>query len=92
MAPAEGGTLQAARRLVWLLVVPVLLLLAVLSLLQYQQRMVDAKRDLMRRAGARAQELDALARPAMHHVHDLVRLLDSTGTPRPTPAPRWRAP
>ncbi len=76
MAPAEGGTLQAARRLVWLLVVPVLLLLAVLSLLQYQQRMVDAKRDLMRRAGARAQELDALARPAMHHVHDLVRLLD----------------
>lgn len=77
MAPAEGGTLKAARRLVWLLVVPVLLLLAVLSVLQYQQRMLDAKRDLMRRAGERAQELDALARPAMHHVHDLVRLLQA---------------
>ena len=76
MTPAEGGTLQAARRLVWLLVVPVLLLLAVLSLLQYQQRLLDAKRDLLRRADARAQELDALARPAMHHVHDLVRLLE----------------
>ncbi len=74
-ASAEAGTLQAARRLVWLLVVPVLALLAVLSLLQYQQRMVDAKRDLLRRAGERAQELDALARPAMHHVHDLLRLL-----------------
>ncbi len=77
MAPAEGGTLKSARRLVWLLVVPVLLLLVVLSLVQYQQRMVDAKRDLMRRAGQRAQELEALARPAMHHVHDLVRLLES---------------
>ena len=75
MTSAEDGTLQAARRLVWVLVVPVLLLLAVLSLLQYQQRMVDAKRDLLRRADARAQELEALARPAMHHVHDLVRLL-----------------
>ena len=77
LQPAEGGTLQAARRLVWLLVVPVLLLLVVLSLLQYQQRMVEAKRDLMRRAGERAQALDALARPAVHHVHDLARLLEN---------------
>ncbi len=76
MTLAEGGTLRSLRRLLWLLVVPVLALLAVLTLLQYQQRMVDAKRDLMRRAGERAQELDALARPAMHHVHDLVRLLE----------------
>ncbi len=76
MTPAEGGAQQSLRRLLWLLVVPVLALLAVLSLLQYEQRMVDAKRDLMRRAGERAQELDALARPAMHHVHDLVRLLE----------------
>ncbi len=60
----------------WLLVVPVFLLLVVLSLVQYQQRLVEAKRDLMRRADARAQELDALARPAMHHVHDLARLLE----------------
>ncbi len=76
MTPTEGGTLQSARWLVWLLVVPVLLLLAVLSLLQYQQRLVEVKRDLLRRADARAQELEALARPAMHHVHDLVRLLE----------------
>ncbi len=76
LTTGEGGTLTAARRLVWLLVVPVLLLLMVLTLVQYQQRMVDARRELMRRADARAQELDALARPAMHHVHDLARLIE----------------
>ena len=75
MTPAEGGTLQALRRLVWLLVLPVLVLLAVLTLLQYQQRMQNAERDLQHRASERAQELEALAQPAVHQVHDLVRLL-----------------
>jgi PAS domain S-box-containing protein len=71
-----GGTRASARRLVRLLVVPVLVLLVVLSLLQFQQRLADAKRGLLRQADARAQELDTLARPAVHHVHDLKRLLE----------------
>jgi PAS domain S-box-containing protein len=73
---AAAGTLRASRRLVWLLVVPVLALLGVLSALQYQQRMADAERDPLRRADERAQELEAIARPAMSHVHDLRRALE----------------
>ena len=61
----------------WWLVLPVMALLAVLTLLQYQQRMGDAERELMRRADERAQELAAIARPAMDHVHDLRRTLQS---------------
>ena len=52
-------------------------LLAVLTLVQYQQRMKDAERDLLRRADERAQELAAVARPAMDHVHDLSRTLQA---------------
>ena len=77
IAPAGAATLRSARRLVWWLVVPVMALLAVLSLLQYQQRMGDAERELMRRADERAQELAAVARPAMDHVKDLRRTLQS---------------
>ena len=73
---AAAGTLQASRRLMWLLVVPVLALLGVLSALQYQQRMADAERDLLRRADEHAQELEAIARPAMAHVHDLRRAME----------------
>jgi hypothetical protein len=60
----------------WLLVVPVLALLGVLTALQYQQRMADAERELMRRADERAQELEAIARPVMDHVHDLRRAME----------------
>jgi PAS domain S-box-containing protein len=76
--PAVGpaaATLGATRRLMWLLVVPVLALLAVLSTLQYRERIAEAERDLLRRADERAQELEALSRPAMNHVQDLQRLL-----------------
>ncbi len=66
----------------WLLVVPVLLLLGVLTALQYRQGMADAERELLRRAGARAQELEAVARPSMAHVHDLRVMLQQ----------RWHAP
>ena len=77
IAPAGAATLRSARRLVWWLVLPVMGLLAVLSVLQYQQRMGDAERELIRRADERAQELAAVARPAMDHVHDLRRTLQS---------------
>lgn len=93
-APAAGdpsaGTLTAARRLIWLLVVPVLLLLAVLTLLQYRQRIEDAERALLREADERAQELEAIARPAMAHVHDLRLLLEQRWHDPPDGGPAMR--
>ncbi len=74
---AAAATLRAIRRLLWLLVVPVLALLAVLTVVQYGQRMQDAERDLLRRAQERAQELEAVARPAMDHVRDLRAMLET---------------
>jgi signal transduction histidine kinase len=87
---APALTMQAARRLVWLLVVPVLALLAVLTLLQYRQRLQDAERDLLRRSDERAQELDAIARPAMAHVHDLRRALEDRWSDPPDAGPALR--
>jgi signal transduction histidine kinase len=49
---------------------------------QYRQGMADAERGLLRRAEERAQELEAIARPAEAHVHDLRRLLET----------HWQAP
>ena len=49
-AGAGTATLGAARRRLWLLLVPVLLLLGVLTALEYRQRMDDAERALRRRA------------------------------------------
>jgi signal transduction histidine kinase/CheY-like chemotaxis protein len=85
-----AGTLAAARRLMWVLVVPVLVLLAVLSTLQYQARITDAERELLRRADERAQELEALARPAIAHVHDLRRLLEARWDDPPDSGPALR--
>ena len=68
-------TFGATRRLLWLLVVPVLALLVVLSAVQYHQRVQDAERDLLRHAQERAQELESVVRPAMAHVQDLRALL-----------------
>lgn len=98
---AGAGTQGAALRLLWWVVVPVLALLAVLTLLQYRQSLADVERDLQRRADERAQELEAIARPAMAYVYDLRRLLElnweappdggpalrNALTPRPLPAP-----
>lgn len=84
---ASAGTLRAARRFVWWLVVPVMALLAVLSLLQYAQRIEDAERDLLRQANERAQELAAIASPAMAHVHDLRRTLESRWSDPPDGGP-----
>ena len=83
IAPAGAATLRSARSLVWWLLVPVMALLVVLTLVQYQQRMRDAERDLLRRADERAQELAAVARPAMDHVHDLSRTLQARWTDPP---------
>lgn len=77
-----AGTLQTTRRLLWLLVVPVLALLGVLTAVQFHQRMQDAERELLRRADERAQELESIARPAMAHVRDLRAML----------AARWHDP
>ncbi len=76
-ASTPSGTLSNARRFVWWLVVPVMALLAVLTLLQYGQRIDDAERDLQRQANEHAQELAAIASPAMAHVHDLRKALES---------------
>jgi PAS domain S-box-containing protein len=75
-AQTGAGTLRTARGLVWWLVVPLVLLLTVLTLLQYHQRLADAERELQRRADEHAQELQAIASPAAAHVHDLRRLLE----------------
>ena len=77
IAPAGARSLSSARRLMWWLVVPVMALLAVLTLLQYQQRLGEAEREFLRRADERAQELAAIAAPAVAHVHDLRRMLQS---------------
>jgi PAS domain S-box-containing protein len=84
------GTLQAARRLLWLLAVPVLLLLGVLTALEYVQRMQDAERDLLRRAEERAQELESTVRPAMAHVQDLRTLLEQRWHEPPDSGPALR--
>ena len=76
-ADTPAGTLSTARRFVWWLVVPVMALLAVLTLLQYGQRIDDAERDLQRQANEHAQELAAIAGPAMAHVHDLRKTLEA---------------
>ena len=75
-ARAGAGTQSESLRLMWWLVLPVLLVLAVLTVVQYRQRLADAERGLLRRADAHAQDLLSLAQPAMAHVEDLRRLLE----------------
>ena len=76
MISDRRGTTRAVQRQLWALVVPVLLLLGVLTTLEYFQRRSDAERDLLRRAEERAQELEGVVRPAMAHVQDLRRLME----------------
>lgn len=84
------GTLQTARRLLWWLGLPVLLLLGVLTALEYSQRLRDAERDLLRRTEERAQELDAVVRPAMAHVQDARALLELRWHDPPDSGPALR--
>ena len=91
MTAPGAGTLRTARRLLWGLALPVLALLAVLTALEYVQRMGDAERDLLRHADERAQELEAVARPAMAHVHDLRVMLETRWNDPPDAGPALRA-
>lgn len=83
---AGADTQREARRLIRWLLVPVLALLAVLSVLQYRQGFQEAERTLIRRADERAQDLLAKAQPALAHVHDVKRLLEE-GWREPPAAP-----
>lgn len=85
-----AGTLQTARRLLWWLGLPVLLLLGVLTALEYVQRMADAERDLLRRAEERAQELEAVVLPAVAHVQDARALLELRWHDPPDSGPALR--
>lgn len=90
-APHPGaGTLQTARRLLWWLGLPVLLLLGVLTALEYVQRVADAERDLLRRADERAQELQAAVLPAVAHVQDARALLEMRWHDPPDSGPALR--
>lgn len=86
-AGAETGTLGAARRQLWLLLVPVLLLLGVLTALEFRQRLGDAERELRGEADARARDLESVAQPAVAHVRDLHRLLEAQWDDPPDAGP-----
>lgn len=89
--PRAGSAARSdARRFLLWLVVPVLALLAVLSIVQYRQRLDDSERSLQRRADERAQDLEALARPAEAHVSDLRRLLEHSWDRPPDAGPELR--
>jgi signal transduction histidine kinase/CheY-like chemotaxis protein len=75
---AGRGTRWEALSLMWWLVLPVLALLVMLTIQQYQQGLKELERGLLRKAEEHAQELEAIARPAEAHVHDLRRLLETT--------------
>ncbi|MBT9503548.1 MAG: PAS domain S-box protein [Burkholderiaceae bacterium] len=80
-------TLNTTRRLIWLLLVPVLLLLLVLTALQYRERVADAEQAIARQLDERAQELAALAQPARAHVHDMRVLMESVWNEPPDAGP-----
>nr|WP_316641121.1 ATP-binding protein [uncultured Roseateles sp.] len=80
-------TLHATRRLIWLLLVPVLLLLLVLTALQYHERIADAEQAIARQLDEHAQELAALAQPAQAHVHDMRVLMESVWNEPPDAGP-----
>lgn len=86
-APARvpAGTPALARRLLWWLVVPVGLLLAVLTAQQFAARSAEAERELGARVDERMQVLAELARPAAEHVQDLRRLLEDHWREPPDP-------
>jgi PAS domain S-box-containing protein len=86
----DQAVLAATRRLIVLLALPMLLLLAVLTALQYRQRMDEAESALRLRLAQRAQDLEQLVRPATDHVHDLRALMLSNWDAPPDPGPALR--
>ncbi len=89
--PVPAGTPALARRLLWWLVVPVGLLLAVLTAQQFAARSAQTERELAARVDERMQVLAELARPAAEHVQDLRRLLEQHWHEPPDPGPALRA-
>ncbi|MCA3239679.1 MAG: response regulator [Rubrivivax sp.] len=89
-ARVPAGTPALARRLLWWLVVPVGLLLAVLTAQQFAARSAEAERELGARVDERMQVLAELARPAAEHVQDLRRLLEEHWREPPDPGPALR--
>ncbi|WP_284615837.1 hybrid sensor histidine kinase/response regulator [Aquabacterium humicola] len=90
MSMPDQRVLAAPRRLVWLLGLPLLVLLAVLSAVQYRQRIGAAEQALLLRLQQRAQELEQLARPAVDHVHDLRAMLQAQWHAPPDAGPALR--
>jgi two-component system NtrC family sensor kinase len=92
--PAEPSpdqtVLAATRRLIWTLGLPVLILLAVLTALQYRQRMDEAEQAVLLRLEQRALDLEQLVRPAADHVQDLRALLLARWHDPPDPGPELR--
>jgi signal transduction histidine kinase/CheY-like chemotaxis protein len=85
---ASAGSLALARRLLWWLVVPVGLLLAVLTARQASDLLAAAERAWLAEADQRVEALDDLARPAAEHVQDLRRLLEDRWHDAPEAGPR----
>jgi len=90
-ADAAARTLESTRRLAARLLVPVFVLLVVLAVLQYRQAVHDAERESARRVDAFAQELAALALPAVDHVHDLRATMEAAWDAPPDPGPALAA-
>ena len=86
----DQAVLAATRRLIVLLALPMLLLLAVLTALQYGQRMDEAEAALRLRLAQRALDLEQLVRPATDHVHDLRALMLANWKSPPDPGPALR--
>jgi PAS domain S-box-containing protein len=86
----DQAVLAATRRLIVLLALPMLLLLAVLTALQYRQRMAEAESALRLKLAQRALDLEQLVRPATDHVHDLRALMLAHWHQPPDPGPALR--
>jgi PAS domain S-box-containing protein len=86
----DQAVLAATQRLIWTLGLPVFLLLAVLTALQYRQRLDEAEQSLLLRQQQRALDIEQLVRPAIDHVHDLRALLVERWNDPPDAGPGLR--
>ena len=73
--PTTGGAFGEARRLMALLVLPVLTLLGVLMVTQYRQQRDHVHEDVVRADAEHARALAALVQPAIDHVRDVSTLM-----------------
>ena len=90
-ANPAARTLASTRRLALFLLIPVLALLGILALQQYRQSVHDAERESERRVDAYAQDLAALAIPAVMHISDLRAMMEAAWVDPPDPGPALAA-